>query len=155
MESPMKGMSLRFGVGTWPVGRLIAALLLAGVPLTLSAQQVSYPLGSRGSMGLGSPNGEFSVAQDDLSVKVPGGYVRINRDYDGRQWVFNRQWSGLGRPSYYQGSYASIGSFPACNTIDGVSSCDTTASSGQVVLLAPILADHLDEVRIIWMVHRE
>ncbi|WP_368563720.1 RHS repeat-associated core domain-containing protein [Pseudoxanthomonas sp. UTMC 1351] len=111
-----------FCIGRW---RIALALLL--IPLWASAQVV-YPLGSSGSMGLGSPNGEFTVAQDDLRVKVPGGYVRVNRDFDGTQWVFNRQWSGLGNPSYYQGSYRSIGSFFTCTIVDGISSCDTTAS---------------------------
>ncbi|KLD76039.1 hypothetical protein Y886_23530 [Xanthomonas hyacinthi DSM 19077] len=91
-------------------------------------------------MGLGSPNGEFTVAQDDLVVKVPSGYARINRDYDGQQWVFNRQWSGLGDPSFYRSSYASIGAFYSCTIVDGISSCDSTAVAGQsVASLQPIV----------------
>ncbi|HEY0334572.1 MAG TPA: RHS repeat-associated core domain-containing protein [Stenotrophomonas sp.] len=80
-------------------------------------------------MGLGSPNGDFTIAQDDLVVKVPGGYVRVNRDFDGRQWVFNRQWSGLGNPSYYKTTYVSLSSSTSCTVLDGVSTCDSTANA--------------------------
>lgn len=113
-----------------------AILLLLLAAASVAHAQVTFPLGSKGNMGLGSPNGDFYVVQDDLQVKVPGGYVRVNRDFDGNQWVFNRQWSGLGRPRYYKASYASMGSYFSCTIIDGISSCDKTASSG-TVLIAP------------------
>lgn len=112
------------------MGSALVAALLSLVATTVSQAQVTYPLGSTGTMGLGNPNGDFTVAQDDMSVKVPGGYVRINRDFDGTQWVFNRQWSGLGDPSFNQNSYASLGTFRSCTIIDGISSCDSTASAG-------------------------
>lgn len=118
---------------------LLWAIVLLCAPLAAVAQ-VTYPLGSSGVMGLGSPNGEFVVAQDDLIVKVPGGHVRINRDYDGSQWVFNRQWSGLGDPSFNKRSYRSLGSFSSCTVIGGISSCDTTASAGQgYIAMQPII----------------
>lgn len=120
------------------IGRWLVAAVLLLAPLWTAAQVV-YPLGSSGSMGLGSPNGEFAVAQDDLRVKVPGGYVRVNRDFDGTQWVFNRQWSGLGDPSFYERSYRSLGAFSACSNIDGISSCDTTASGSVGFSLQPII----------------
>lgn len=112
------------------MGSALVAALLCLVATSVSQAQVTYPLGSTGAMGLGNPNGDFTVAQDDMSVKVPGGYVRINRDFDGTQWVFNRQWSGLGDPSFNQNSYASLGTFRSCTIIDGISSCDSTASAG-------------------------
>lgn len=118
---------------------LLWVIVLLWVPVAAVAQ-VTYPLGSSGVMGLGSPNGEFVVAQDDLVVKVPGGHVRINRDYDGSQWVFNRQWSGLGDPSFNRRSYRSLGSFSSCTVIGGISSCDTTASAGQgYIAMQPII----------------
>jgi RHS repeat-associated protein len=109
------------------------ALCLVLTAMDASAQ-VAFTLNGNGSMGLGSANGDFTIAQDDLRVKVPGGVVRINRDYDGRQWVFNRQWSGLGTPSYNKTSYASIGAFFTCTTVDGISNCDTTARGDSVAL---------------------
>jgi RHS repeat-associated protein len=132
-----------FGVGAmrvmgsstrnWLRGLGLAALAFAhGV-----AAQVTFPLNGNGNMGLGDPNGSFFVVQDDLQVKVPGGYARINRDYDGRQWVFNRQISGLGTPDYNRASYPTIGSYMSCTIIDGVSTCDTTASAGMTVSLPP------------------
>lgn len=125
---------------------VVACLALAA----FGAQaQVSFPLGSNGSMGLGSPNGDFSIAQDDLRVKVPGGVVRINRDFDGSQWVFNRQWSGLGDPKYYKASYASIGAYFSCTIIDGINSCDTTATSGNTVQIVPDSLDRkIEQTRV-------
>ncbi|ODU66884.1 MAG: hypothetical protein ABT16_00480 [Rhodanobacter sp. SCN 65-17] len=131
---PRASASLRRCIGT---AGMFAWLLMA----TTVAHAQTYALGSNGSMGLGSANGDFTVAQDDLQVKVPGGYVRVNRDFDGSRWVFNRQWSGLGDPSFYKTSYASIGAFFACNIVDGISSCDTSASSGEAVAYAPEGAD--------------
>ncbi|WP_192631136.1 RHS repeat-associated core domain-containing protein [Lysobacter sp. OAE881] len=110
----------------------LAVLVLFLVGSTASAQ-TQFQLGGNGWMGLGNRNGDFFIVQDDLQVKVPGGYVRINRDFDGKQWVFNRQWSGLGRPSYNKAMYPSIGAFYSCTVVDGVSSCDTTASSGSSI----------------------
>lgn len=112
------------------MGSALVVALLCLLATSVSQAQVTYPLGSTGVMGLGNPNGDFSIAQDDMNVKVPGGYVRINRDFDGTQWVFNRQWSGLGDPSFNQNSYASLGSFRSCTIIDGISSCDSTGSAG-------------------------
>lgn len=120
--------------------RIVITALLSLLALTAHAQ-VTYPLNANGSMGLGSPNGDFAVAQDDLKVKVPGGYVRINRDFDGHQWVFNRQWSGLGSPSFYRASYASIGSYFSCLVIDGVSSCDNTATAAGTASLQMVDTD--------------
>lgn len=121
-------------------GRLLVAAVLC-LPAFATQAQVTYPLGSTGSMGLGNPNGDFAIAQDDISVKVPGGYLRINRDFDGTHWVFNRQWSGLGDPSFNQGSYASLGTFRSCTIIDGISSCDSTASAGVQVAARPVFTD--------------
>jgi RHS repeat-associated protein len=133
LQSPALARSRRY------VGRLFAAVLLGCFAFTTHAQV--YPLGSNGSMGLGSANGDFTVAQDDLRVKVPGGFVRVNRDFDGNRWVFNRQWSGLGNPSFYKATYASIGAFFSCSSIDGISSCDTTASAGTAVVLSGTAPD--------------
>jgi len=126
------------------------ALLWLVLSLWPVLAQTSYPLGSNGRMGLGNRNGDFFVEQDDLSVKVPGGFVRINRDYDGQRWVFNRQWSGLGSPDYYRSSYPSIGTFLSCTVVDNISSCDTTASSGATVIAdAPSAPDtKIDQARI-------
>ncbi|MDR6841144.1 RHS repeat-associated core domain-containing protein [Pseudoxanthomonas sacheonensis] len=123
-------------------GWLLFGLLL--IPGLLCAQ-TQFPLGGNGWMGLGNRNGDFFIEQDDLEVKVPGGYVRINRDYDGKYWVFNRQWSGLARPSYNQGSYASIGTFLSCTSIDGISSCDNTATAS---VAAREFLDGIEEARI-------
>ncbi|CAM0997365.1 Type IV secretion protein Rhs [Rhodanobacter sp. Root179] len=129
------------------VGRWFAVVLMACLAFTAHAQV--YPLGSNGSMGLGSANGDFTVAQDDLRVKVPGGFVRVNRDFDGNRWVFNRQWSGLGNPSFYKATYASIGAFFSCSSIDGISSCDTTASAGAAVVLSGTAPDlKVEQTRI-------
>lgn len=125
-----KGMSLLRRVG----GKFVFGLLLTTGAM---AHAQTYPLGSNGSMGLASANGDFEIAQDDMRVKVPGGYVRINRDFDGREWVFNRQWSGLGRPEYYRSKYASLGVFFTCSIVDGINSCDSTASAGSRVLVSP------------------
>lgn len=113
-------------------------LLVLFLVASVAHAQTQFPLGSNGWMGLGNRNGDLFIEQDDLSVKVPGGYVRINRDYDGRQWVFNRQWSGLGHPSYNKAMYPSMGAFFSCTIMDGVSNCDTTASAGtSASLIAP------------------
>lgn len=112
--------------------RSLLAIGLAWLWASAAPAQV-YPLGSTGTMGLGSANGDFTVAQDDMRVKVPGGYVRINRDFDGKEWVFNRQWSGLGNPAYYKTKYASIGAFFTCDIVDGINSCDTTATASVAV----------------------
>ncbi len=120
------GQDCALGIGRWVFALLAMYALLLPFP---GRAQATYPLGSSGTMGLGSPNGDFTIAQDDLLVKVPGGYVRVNRDFDGKQWVFNRQWSGLGNPSYYKASYASLGTSSACSVIDGVSTCDSTANA--------------------------
>jgi RHS repeat-associated protein len=125
---------------------LCAVFLLTFAPITQA--QMAYPLGSNGSMGLGSANGDFTVAQDDLRVKVPGGFVRVNRDFDGNQWVFNRQWSGLGNPSFYKGSYASIGAFFTCSIIDGINSCDTTASAGAVAVMPQAPDPRVEQTRV-------
>lgn len=110
---------------------LRACALLALLAMVCVAHaQVSRPLGARGSMGLGNRNGDFFVEQDDLQVKVPGGYARINRDFDGDEWTFNRQWSGLGNPSHNSAKYPSLGTFFTCTSIDGVRTCDGTASAG-------------------------
>jgi RHS repeat-associated protein len=114
-----------------------ALVLLLLAFAQVASAQVTLPLGGRGTMGLGDPNGDFFVAQDDLVVKVPGGFARINRDFDGSQWVFNRQLSGLGNPNYYKSSYPTIGSYFSCTIIDGVNSCDTTATAGTTVVLPP------------------
>ncbi|NZA25153.1 RHS repeat protein [Luteimonas sp. SJ-92] len=111
-----------------------ALLVLLGMPV---GAQVTFPLNGNGSMGLGGPNGEFTVAQDDLVVKVPGGQARVNRDFDGTRWTFNRQWSGLGDPSYYKNNYGSLGAFFVCTTIDGVGNCDSTAQPGTGVIDVP------------------
>ncbi|MDR0181436.1 T6SS effector amidase Tae4 family protein [Lysobacter arvi] len=115
------------------LGRKWLAVLVLFLAVSCVQAQTQFPLGSNGWMGLGNRNGDFFIVQDDLQVKVPGGYVRINRDYDGRQWVFNRQWSGLGRPSYNKAFYPSMGAFFSCTIVDGVSSCDSTASSGSSI----------------------
>jgi len=104
-------------------------LLLWMLPSGAVLAQATHLLGGHGSMGLGGPNGEFTVAQDDLVVKVPGGEVRVNRDFDGQQWVFNRQWSGLGSPNYYQDVYTALSAAASCSVIDGISSCDGTAGA--------------------------
>jgi RHS repeat-associated protein len=117
----------------WLCGAGLLALLFAQG----AAAQVTFPLNGNGSMGLGDPNGDFFVAQDDLQVKVPGGYARINRDFDGQRWVFNRQLSGLANPDYNRTMYATIGSYYTCSSIDGISTCDTTASAGGVMLPPP------------------
>lgn len=127
--------------------RVLSAAFLLTLALTAQAQ-VAYPLGSNGSMGLGSANGDFTVAQDDLRVKVPGGFVRVNRDFDGNQWAFNRQWSGLGNPSFYKASYASIGAFFTCSIIDGISSCDTTGSAGGVAVMPHTPDPRIEQTRI-------
>lgn len=119
---------------SWLMGAVAILSLLIVAP---AHAQVTLPLGSTGTMGLGDPNGDFFVAQDDLSVKVPGGVVRINRDFDGSQWTFNRQWSGLGSPAYYKARYPTIGSYYSCTIIDGVNSCDTTAQAGTGLILPP------------------
>lgn len=124
------------------LGRFLLLLVLLAV-CGLASAQTRFPLGGNGTMGLGNRNGDFFVEQDDLRVKVPGGYARINRDYDGREWVFNRQWSGLGDPNYYKASYPTIGAYFTCHVIDGVDSCDTTASAGASMLMAgPLAADY-------------
>lgn len=125
---------------------VIAAVLLMLAPA--ASAQVMFPLGGNGSMGLGSPNGDFYVVQDDLRVKVPGGYVRVNRDFDGQHWVFNRQWSGLGRPSHYKSGYASLGSYFTCTIIDGINSCDSTARAGTVSVINPDWAQRVDHTRV-------
>ncbi|HEY1137594.1 MAG TPA: polymorphic toxin-type HINT domain-containing protein [Xanthomonadaceae bacterium] len=118
--------------------RCMFALLLCAVGVAQA--QTMFPLGSNGQMGLGSGNGVVSIEQEDMSVKVPGGYVRIHRDFDGttNRWVFNRQWSGLGSPSFYRAHYpSSMGSYFSCSTINGVGNCDTTASPGSTQALMP------------------
>jgi len=117
----------------WLRGAGLLALLFAQGAVA----QVTFPLDGNGSMGLGDPNGDFFVAQDDLQVKVPGGYARINRDFDGQRWVFNRQLSGLANPDYNRAMYPTIGSYYSCSVIDGISTCDTTASAGMSVSLPP------------------
>lgn len=109
------------------------AVLLLSLHSLVAQSQATYPLGSNGTMGLGGANGEFTVVQDDLRVKVPGGFVRVTRDFDGSRWVFNRQWSGLGTPRFYEPTYPALGRQAVCTTIDGVSSCDSTASGGAAV----------------------
>jgi len=104
---------------------------------TLNAQTM-FTLGGNGMMGLGGPNGEFTVVQDDLVVKVPGGSVRINRDFDGRNWSFNRQWSGLGSPDLYQSTYQGLKRQTSCTTIDGIESCDTTAGASRDPVTFPM-----------------
>lgn len=138
MQTPARGrertMEGKEGMLT-NLGRKLLATLVLFVATFSAHAQTQFPLGSNGWMGLGNRNGDFFIEQDDLSVKVPGGYVRINRDYDGKQWVFNRQWSGLGRPSYNKAMYPSMGAFFSCTVVDGVSSCDNTASSGSAIAI--------------------
>ncbi|WP_141400705.1 RHS repeat-associated core domain-containing protein [Pseudoxanthomonas wuyuanensis] len=124
--------------GTTPDRLKLAFAVLLGLVLAVAAcwpqtatAQAVHPLGARGSMGLGTPNGDFTVAQDDLEVKVPGGYVRINRDFDGGEWAFNRQWSGLTTRNFSQGLYFSATN-SNCTTIDGITTCDSTAQSGAI-----------------------
>ena len=62
---------------------LAFGLVAIGLPAHEAQAQTMFTLGGNGLMGLGGPNGEFTVEQDDLIAKVPGGYVRINRDFDG------------------------------------------------------------------------
>ncbi|MCD9026837.1 RHS domain-containing protein [Luteimonas sp. BDR2-5] len=107
--------------GRWMRWPLIALLLLCALP---SHAQVEYPLNANGVMAV-TLNGEFVVAEDDLSVKVPGGYVRINRDFDGVQWTLNRQWSGLHTPGAARAFYASVGTYMTCTIYNGINSCDT------------------------------
>ncbi len=142
-----KGMNLGKRCRTYFCRLFLVFVALLMVPVVGLAQAV-YPLGSAGSMGLGSPNGEFTVAQDDLVVKVPGGYARINRDYDGSQWVLNRQWSGLGNPSFYRSSYASLGAFYSCTSVNGISSCDSTAVAGQTQVVAAPLQPVVEGMRV-------
>lgn len=115
---------------------LAFGIVAIGLPAHEAQAQTMFTLGGNGLMGLGGPNGEFTVEQDDLIAKVPGGYVRINRDFDGRNWSFNRQWSGLGHPDRYQATYQGLKNQTTCTVIDGVKSCDTTAtaSAGNVNL---------------------
>lgn len=145
----MAGMSAvalmrRFSNGWGRIGLALMVFVVTGI---LHAQ-ASFPLGANGRMGLGNRNGDFFVEQDDLRVKVPGGYARVNRDFDGRQWVFNRQWSGLGRPSYYKASYPSMGAFFACTSIDGVSSCDTTAVAGETATAVIDVPFKIEQTRV-------
>ena len=128
--------------------RRAAAALGLSLAAFAACAQATWPLNGNGTMGLGSANGDFTIAQDDMQVKVPGGYVRINRDYDGTRWVFNRQWSGLGTPAYNKAHYASIGAFFTCTIIDGVNSCDTTASSGAQVLMYEPPANNVEQARV-------
>ncbi|WP_369348354.1 RHS repeat-associated core domain-containing protein [Stenotrophomonas sp. JAG2] len=110
----------------WAVCLVLLLAMLLSAP---AGAQVSHSLNSTGSMGLAGTNGKFSVTVDDMEVKVPGGYVRINRDYDGNDWGFNRQWAGLGHPDRYQSTYVNLKTQTNCTTIDGVRSCDTTAGA--------------------------
>ena len=96
------------------------ALVGSTVTVAIATAQTQFPLNGNGVMGLGNRNGDFFIEQDDLRVKVPGGYARINRDHDGRKWVFNRQWSGLGDPNFYKADYPTIGAFFTCTIIDGI-----------------------------------
>lgn len=119
-------------------GLCLLALLVVG---TLPAHaQVEYPLNSTGVMSV-TLNGEFVVSEDDLRVKVPGGHVRINRDFDGVQWTVNRQWSGLHSPGAARAFYASVGTYMSCTIYSGINSCDS--GSGGMVTVPGGLADLL------------
>lgn len=41
------------------------------------------------------PNGKYTEYHEDLAVKVPGGFVRWTRDFNGNQWRFNSNWNSL------------------------------------------------------------
>ncbi len=119
-------------------GLCLLALLVVG---TFPAHaQVEYPLNSTGVMSV-TLNGEFVVSEDDLRVKVPGGHVRINRDFDGVQWTVNRQWSGLHSPGAARAFYASVGTYMSCTIYSGINSCDS--GSGGMVTVPGGLADLL------------
>lgn len=113
----------------WLLGLFLLAFVLP------ARAQVEYPLNANGLMTV-TLNGEFVIAEDDLAVKVPGGEVRINRDFDGVQWTLNRQWSGLHSPTSARAFYASVGSYMSCTVYDGINSCDT--SSGGLRANAPL-----------------
>lgn len=131
-------MRLDRAVNCWRT-LLAMALVLLGMLLPPAVMaQVNHSLNSNGSMGLAGTNGKFSITVDDMEVKVPGGYVRINRDYDGSDWGFNRQWSGLGHPERYQSSYVNLKTQTNCTTIDGVKTCDKSATaSSNVGVMGP------------------
>lgn len=130
-ESPVIGME---GGKRWVRGVAVALWLLvvAAAGILPAHAQVEYPLNATGLMSV-TMNGEFVVSEDDLRVKVPGGYVRINRDFDGVQWTINRQWSGLHSPTAARAFYASVGKLSRCTIYDGINTCDSGAGqSGSV-----------------------
>lgn len=124
----------RDGMAAMPGVPWLLALLLLACVLPARAQ-VEYPLNANGLMTV-TLNGEFVVAEEDLAVKVPGGEVRINRDFDGVQWTLNRQWSGLHSPNAARAFYASVGSYMSCTIYDGINSCGS--SSGDLRATAPL-----------------
>jgi len=135
----MRMRDRRDGVAAMPGMRWLLALLLMACVLPARAQ-VEYPLNATGLMTV-TQNGEFVVSEDDLQVKVPGGHVRINRDFDGVQWTLNRQWSGLHSPGAARAFYASVGSYLSCTVYDGINSCDS--GNGSVLRTPGALANEL------------
>jgi RHS repeat-associated protein len=74
---------------------------VVGLPTSSSGGEGQHFRGGvAGSTGVAGglvwlPNGKYTEYTEDLRVKVPGGYVRWVRDFNGNQWRFNPQWSSL------------------------------------------------------------
>src|SRR5687768_17178797 len=51
--------------------------------------------GSSTPMFPAQPDGKYTLSEEDMAVKVPGGYVRWTRDFDGNQWRINARWANL------------------------------------------------------------
>ncbi|SCY18586.1 RHS repeat-associated core domain-containing protein [Thiohalorhabdus denitrificans] len=78
-------------------GRIARKGLGAGVLLALSAVSGSaWGAEAATTEEMDSPNfGQHIETQEDLKIKVLGGYVRMKRTWVQGQWEFNRRWKGL------------------------------------------------------------
>lgn len=90
-------ISLRAGIG-----RVLSALSLLAMTAVVHAEPAEFfdlaPVSSSNAAGGTLPSqvsGKLSFSEEDLRVKVMGGYVRITRDFDGSQWYINSRWTSL------------------------------------------------------------
>lgn len=76
----------------------VAALtVMVGIATDASATATRAVAASKPSTPMfpAQPDGKYTLSEEDMAVKVPGGYVRWTRDYDGNKWRINARWANL------------------------------------------------------------
>jgi len=74
-----------------------AVTVMLGVATDASATASKAMAASKPSTPMfpAQPDGKYTLSEEDMAVKVPGGYVRWTRDYDGNKWRINARWANL------------------------------------------------------------